>query len=85
MMITLLKSTSILTKYSPRLLVVPPASHDYSSKVNHKLQQHEFTIKTQNAVFTQFLEKCVKNNKTKLNCLFSLITICLTTEVVFVD
>jgi hypothetical protein len=68
--ITLLKFTRKLAKYSPRLLVGPPASHGYSSYVNHELQQHKFTIKTKNVVFTEFWQN--ENGKTERNCLFSL-------------
>jgi hypothetical protein len=46
--------TRKLIGYSPRLLVGPPASHGYSSKVNHELNNTNSTLKIQNAVFTQF-------------------------------
>ena len=63
MMTTLIKSTRILTKYSPRLLVGPPAGRGYSSKMNHKLKQHDFNIKMKNAVLHSFSKICMKMEK----------------------
>ena len=63
MMITLLKSTSILTKYSPRLLVGPPTGCGYYSRMNHELKRHDFNIKMKNAVLHSFSKICLKMEK----------------------